>query len=247
LAGWSQIDLRVKLGLYVRVGGEYAGDWGRTLASALEWWHDAGVETLQQDEARDWLARVAAARSDAAAVASPVVETLPDTLSAFLAWRTGETAPEAGWMTPMIAPSGPTDAAITIVTDMPESEDESQLLGGAPGRLFDRMLAAIGHSRDSVHLVPLAWARPLTGQVPGADMPRLVELARHHLRLLQPQRLLLLGQASGHILKDGLDFINQSDPKVIAVASYAPRFLIERPAAKSESWKHLLQLTRGNE
>lgn len=237
------------------MGGEYTADWGRTIASALDWWREAGVETLQEDAARDWLARPAPAREAAPALASPAPEALPDTIAAFLAWRTGEAAPEAEWMTPRIGASGPVDAEWVIVTDMPEAEDMDALLsGGAAGRLFGRMLAAIGLARDSVHLLPLAVARPLTGRIPPEQEGRLYQLARHHLKLIQPKKLLLLGQAAGRLVPEaadssggnGLEVINHFGGKTEVVASYHPRFLLERPAAKSEAWKHLLLLSRGS-
>jgi uracil-DNA glycosylase len=237
------------------VGGEYTADWGRTLASALEWWRDAGVETLQEDEARDWLARPAPVREAAAAVASPLPEALPDTLAAFTAWRTGDTAPEADWLTPRVGPGGPSDAALVVLTDMPEPEDHDALLsGGAAGKLFARMLAAAGIGRDSVYVLSLAAARPLTGRIPPEQEGRLLDIARHHLKLLQPARLLVLGQAASRVLLEtngeaagnGLDDVNQFGGKTRVAASYHPRFLLDRPATKSEAWKHLLLLTRGS-
>jgi len=238
------------------MGGEYGDQWRQSLASALEWWIDAGVDTLAEDAPRDWLAPpVASAVAAAAApsVASAPAEVLPDTLDAFLAWRLGDTAPEAEWLTPRIGPSGDSGAALMILTDMPEPDDIDRLMTGAPGRLLDRMLAAIGQSRESVYLASLAVARPLTGRIPGEVEPRLIELARHHIGLVAPQRLLLLGQSANRVRSttNGSGFgndepdINDFGRNMKAVASYHPRFLLERPAAKAEAWKHLLLLSRG--
>lgn len=237
------------------MGGEYTADWGRTLASALEWWRDAGVETLQEEEARDWLARPVPVQPAQAAVTSPQPETLPDTLAAFTAWRTGETVPEAAWLTPRIGPGGPADAALVVLTDMPESDDQDALLAdGAAGKLFSRMLTAAGIARDSVYFLSLAVARPLAGRIPPDQEGRLIEIAKHHLKLLQPARLLILGQAASRVVAEandsasanGLVDVNHFGGKTQAVASLHPRFLLERPAAKSEAWKHLLLLTRGS-
>lgn len=243
-----------------RMGGEYAEPWRHSLASALEWWRDAGVETLAEDEPRDWLARPAAKReavpggADApAAVASAPEVTLPGTLDAFIAWRMSDAAPEADWMTPRIAPSGPAEADLMILTDMPEQGDTDALMSGPAGRLFDRMLAAIGRNRDSVHLASLAWARPLTGQIPVESEAQLIAQALHHIALVAPKKLLILGQTAnrvlgttnGSALGNGIHDINHSEGNTEAVATYHPRFLMERPAAKAEAWKHLLLLIRG--
>ncbi|RYY35789.1 MAG: uracil-DNA glycosylase, partial [Sphingomonadales bacterium] len=226
-------------------------DWRLGLASALEWWADAGVQTLQDDEPRDWLARPPAAsetKAAEAAVAAAAVEILPTTLEDFVAWRMGPAAPESGWHAPLIAPGGAANAKLVIFSDMPCSEDSEMLMSGATGQLFDRMLAAIGLDRESVYLGSLAVARPLTGRVPPEQQARLVQLARHHLTLLRPERLLLFGKAAEQLIDgpaDGSGDVNLFGCTTRVVASYHPRFLLERPAAKSEAWKHLLLLTRG--
>ena len=178
------------------------------------------------------------------------VEILPTTLEDFVAWRLGPAAPESGWHTPMIAPGGPANARLAIFSDMPCAEDSETLMSGPTGRLFERMLAAIGQTRESVYLGSLAVARPLTGRVPPEQEARLVQLARHHLTLLKPERLLLLGRAAEQLIDrpaEGLEDVNLFGCTTRVVASYHPRFLLERPAAKSEAWKHLLLLTRGSQ
>ncbi len=129
------------------MGAEYTQDWRQGLASALEWWADAGVETLQDDAPRDWLARPAAApeaQHKEVAVAATPAEILPTTLEDFVAWRLGAAAPESGWHSPLIAPRGPAHPKLVIFSDMPCAEDTEALMSGATGALFDRMLAAIG-------------------------------------------------------------------------------------------------------
>ena len=238
------------------MGGEVVQDWQKAVASTLEWWRDAGVDMLVEDDVRDWLARTpppAPVTTSEAAVAAPVAEALPDTLEAFVEWRMSDAAPEAGWHMPRFAPTGPIDAEWVFVTDVPEAEDSEMLMSGPAGRLLDKMLAAIGSSRESVHLLPLAWARPMTGRIAPDEEARLIELARHHLSLLRPQKLFLLGQSAsrvlaetaGNSLTNPIRLVNHFEAKTAAVASYHPRFLLERPAAKSEAWKHLLLLSRG--
>ena len=238
------------------MGGEYGEQWRQSLASALDWWRDAGVDSLVDDDPRDWLARPvakAAPVTNAPAVASEPAEVLPDTIDSFVAWRMSDAAPEAGWLTPRVGPSGTPGADLMILTDMPEAEDTDTLMTGAPGRLLDRMLAAIGESRESVYLASLATARPLAERIPGDAEPRLIDLARHHIALVSPKRLLLLGQAasrvrsttSGSAEGNPSPDINQLSGDMQVVASYHPRFLLERPAAKAEAWKHLVLLSRG--
>lgn len=238
------------------MGAEPIHDWQKIAASALDWWCDAGVDTLVDDDVRDWLARPAPRsepETSALAVAAPIEVPLPGTMAEFIAWRMGKDAPEGGWMTPHFAPTGPEAAEWAVLVDMPESDDSDALLQGAAGRLLDKMLAAIGLARDSVHVMSLAYARPLSGRIPHHDEPRLIELARHQLALVKPKRLLLLGQAASRVLPETNDagadnhihHVNHFAAKTAVVASFHPRFLMERPAAKIEAWKHLLLLSRG--
>jgi uracil-DNA glycosylase len=240
------------------MGAETAQDWQKAAASALEWWRDAGVDMLVEDAPRDWLARpaprVLAPAEESPAPPPPIAaETLPDTLEAFIEWRVSDAAPEADWMSPRVPPSGPADAEWTVLVDMPEAEDSDLLMSGPAGRLLDRMLLAVGLSRPMVHLASLAVARPITGQIAAEQMPRLVELMQHHLGLVRPRKLLLLGQAASRAIPetDGAftgDFpvvTNQFGPDCTVVATRHPRFLLEHPSAKREAWRRLLLLHRG--
>lgn len=233
------------------MGADQHTDWNATAASALEWWRDAGVDTLVDDEPRDWLARTpppAVASSPAAE--EPAVAPLPDTLEAFVAWRCGPEAPEAA-RGPGLGPEGDFASDLMIVVDCPESD---ALLDGAAGRLFDRMLAAIGRDRATIHLAAFTTVRPLGGRIPPEDIARLEELLRHHVMLAAPRRVLLLGQAVSRALSGtdaigghrNLRAVNLNGTNVEVVASLHPRFLLTKPAMKTEAWKDLQLLMGGS-
>lgn len=247
------------------MGADQHIDWQTAAASALDWWREAGVDASIDEAPRNWLAAVeppkSAARGQAVAAAAPVVVPLPTTLAAFEAWRTGPEAPEAGWPGKPISAQGPASSDIMILIDLPEREDADSgiLMSGPAGRLFDRMLAAIGRDRDSVYLVPVCATRPVAGRIAPEIEERLNEVARHHVMLAAPRRLLLLGNAPTRALL-GADATRArgrlhsvslgggqasgigSDIPIQAVASFHPRFLIERPAQKAEAWKDLQML-----
>ncbi|WP_294236902.1 uracil-DNA glycosylase [uncultured Sphingomonas sp.] len=228
-------------------------------ASVLDWWHDAGVDLLVEDDPRDWMAPepsralvFAPATGQAAAVpvsASAAVAQLPDTLEAFLAWRISDAVPEASWDGVSLSATGPADAALMVLVDCPDRDDgeAGQILSGAPGRLFDRMLAAIGLSRETVHIASVCTRRPLAGRTPADLEARLSEIALHHVGLVRPRGLLLLGNAASRAVLGteltsarGLSHaVDHKSGKASAIASFHPRFLIEKPMAKAESWKDL--------
>ncbi|WP_440979819.1 uracil-DNA glycosylase [Sphingomonas pseudosanguinis] len=235
-------------------------------ASLLDWWHDAGVDLLVEDAPRDWMAEpvqpvtfaptplTPAAPRTAAPVMAPAPTLLPDTLAAFLEWRLSDAAPEASWDGVSLTATGPADAALMVLVDCPDRDDgeAGQILSGAPGRLFDRMLAAIGQSRDTVHLASVCARRPLAGRTPADLETQLADIARHHVGLIRPRGLLLLGNAASRAVlgteltsaRGHLHAVDHKNGKSQAIASFHPRFLIEKPMAKAESWKDL-QLLMG--
>lgn len=238
------------------MGIELFDDWRATVASTLDWWRDAGVDVLVEDGPRDWLAGPAVVPVEVAApIAATATAALPDTLTAFLDWRGGADAPEAGWRGATIAASGPADAAVMVLADCPDRDDEPgcALLSGAAGRLFDRMLAAIGLTRAEVHVTAVCARRPLAGRMPGEVEARLGEIARHHVGLVAPKRLLLLGNAASRAVlatdmaraRGSLRPFKHIGGETGVVASFHPRLLLERPAQKAEAWKDLQLLMSG--
>jgi uracil-DNA glycosylase len=248
------------------MGANQNYDWHSVAASAIDWWIDAGVDALVDETPREWLAAIAApARAATAssaglpALEAPPAPALPDTLDAFLAWRVSDAAPEAAWPGAIIAAQGPVNALLLVLVDVPEREDSEAgaLLSGAAGRLFDRMLAAIGQSRASIYLVAVCAKRPVTGRIAPEIEERLNEIARHHIALVAPKRVLLLGNAPSRALlgadvapaRESLRAVNLSGGNkavtVEAVASFHPRFLLERPAQKAEAWRDLQMLIGG--
>ncbi|SEM59317.1 DNA polymerase [Sphingomonas gellani] len=231
------------------MGVEPFTDWRADAASALEWWRDAGVDLLVDDAPRDWLAPPAVLTPALYAPAQAVTAAMPDEWQAFVTWRAGGHAPESSWRGTHVAAAGPLNARLMVLADCPDAGDgdEGRLLGGAAGRLFDRMLAAIGMTRDEVHVASVCCKRPAAGRMPRDCEDQLHDVARHHVGLVAPERLLLLGNAASRAIlgmdvqpaRGSLHAFNHKDRITSAVASFHPRFLLEKPAAKAEAWKDL--------
>lgn len=226
--------------------------------SVLGWWRDAGVDTAISEAPVDWLARAAPTPEPRAVAKEPAAALLPGTIDALRAWLAeGDDVPEAHWGPVRIAASGDPAAGLMIVADIPDRGDAEagQLFAGDVGRLFDRMLAAIGRDRASVYLVPLASVRPPGGRIDPDSAARLAEIARHHVLLARPKRLLLMGDAPSRALlgmdrrdaRGKLRPLNHDGVMIETVATFHPRFLLERPAAKAEAWKDLQLLIGGME
>lgn len=248
----------------------------RLVAAALRWWEDMGVDTVVEDVPQPWLGRAAkavdpqmtaadlqiSAPHAGAAVSLPTgveapLAPLPQSLEALVDWLMQDAAvPEAGPSERRLRPFGTPGAAIAIVTDMPEQGDveAGMLFSGDVGRLFDRMLAAIGLDRSSVYCLPLCPGRPPTGRLSPSALTRLGDIARHHLLLAAPKRVWLLGQATSQALLGEDATISPdkmgADGKQVAeglpsIASLHPRLLLQAPQRKAAVWKDMQALIGG--
>ncbi|MBB3910617.1 uracil-DNA glycosylase family protein [Sphingomonas desiccabilis] len=243
------------------MGADQHLDWRNAAASTLDWWVEAGVDTLVDELPRDWLVpeeRPAPASLQPAAPAAEPLPGYPATYAEFVAYRMGDLAPDARWAPARVGPSGdPATATLMVLTDVPEEADgiAGHLLAGTEGRLLDRMLAAIGISREQTLLASVCVARPLAGRVPRASATELEALARHLVGIVRPKRLLLLGQTASRAVLgtnggtngDCSQALNDGNLACKAVATYHPRVLLERPMCKAEAWRDLQLLIEEND
>lgn len=230
------------------------------VASVLDWWAVAGVTHDVGEEPRDWLApvRLAAAPVDAPAIAMQVADALPATLDAFVGWLAAEADPALlGPPARRVLPSGNATADLMVLIDLPEGEDveAGRFMAGPAGKLLDRMLAAIGRTRDTIWLAPLLPARPAGGRIDAGSLPALAELTRHHVALVAPKRLLLMGECATRCLTGlnqpqargrthVLDFNHLS---IMTVATFGPTTLLAAPAMKRGAWADLQILLEGEQ
>lgn len=228
-------------------------------ASALQWWTDAGVDVLIDEAPHDWLRPKAKAAPQIevtpSAPAAPAEE-LPGQLNLFQAWlKDSDSLSFASPSAPRVCPSGDPASGLMMITDMPAVEDCSAgtLLSGEVGRLFDRMLAAIGRDRASIYLASLACFRSPDGRFTDPAAAQCSTLARHHIGLVAPKAVLLLGDAASKALL-GLPMmkargrwheISTHAGQVPAVVSFPPSYLLDQPSAKAAAWADLQLLMQG--
>ena len=219
----------------------------------LQWWSDAGIDSLVGEAPRDWL-RGPPAVAPAPIVAAPDPRrALPDQLELFRAYLAeSDELPFAHSSTQRICPSGDPSSGLMILTDMPTSEDcaAQSLLSGEAGALFDRMLAAIGRDRHSIYLASLSCLRSPGGGFSEESALRCSTLARHHIGLAAPKAVLLLGDVCAKALlgisaiqaRGRWHEISTHAGQVAAMASFHPKYLLDQPSAKRHAWSDLLML-----
>lgn len=219
--------------------------------SALAWWLEAGVDVAVQEEARDWL-KPAPPRAPPAAEPAPVAnvaEVGHETLAELQQWLASSAQlPLASATAKRILPHGPENAAIMLLSDAPALEDAAagQPIGGDAWVLARRMLAAIGIEADQAYSASLSCVHAPGSRMSERERAACADVARHHIRVAKPQRLLLFGDGPcvallGKRLVEARGHVHKVEG-VRTVATFHPRYLINHPLAKSQAWRDLLLL-----
>ena len=222
--------------------------------SALSWWLDAGVVCAIQEEPRNWLKPAPARKVVAAEPAPPANVTRPshETLAELQQWLANSAhLPLASTMSKRILPHGPENAAIMLLSDAPSLEDYAagQPIGGEAWSLAQRMLAAIGFRPDEAYSASLSPIHAPGTRLSGQDREDYAEIARRHIGLAKPKRLVLFGDGPsqallGKRLIEARGHVHKIEG-VRAIATFHPRHLIKRPLDKSLAWNDLLLLMEG--
>lgn len=150
---------------------------------------------------------------------------------------------------PRIAPRGPVGADLMVLVPQPEEHDRDQLLEGPQGRLLANIIAAMGLDETRI-----AIASALPCHTPMADLAALAaggmdKVLAHHIALVQPKRLLVLGTGLAAMLGDAqsdkadqpLREINHSAGKVPVMVSETLDAMIDMPRLKARFWKRWIE------
>ncbi len=149
--------------------------------------------------------------------------------------------------------SGDPASGIMVIGPMPNADDDRDGIpfSGRQGQLLDRMLGAVGLSRQTVMLTNVIPWRP-----PGSRMPSDAELdicrpfLERQVALAEPKLLLLLGNFPArfffggngtiHSLRGEWRDISFSGANLPAIATLHPQELLAAPANKALAWQDLL-------
>ena len=244
----------------VKTGGMEFGpnpDFDAIFRATLDWWGDAGIDNTFVDEPTSWLPppeedSVPSSQSgsrlrpppktteEVAAAAPP--RPLPDSLEVFQQWWMNSPELDDGAVSGRIPPRGTASPSIMIIAAMPESSDREQLLSGPEGAMIEMTLALTQVDEATVYR-----ASALPCHSPGADWStannaRTIEVLKHHIGLVKPKRLLIVGF-------NVLPFLGHDSPQGPAVlsnfnheGSTIPMLAVRRfPAMASQPrWKKVL-------
>ncbi len=214
-------------------------------ASTLDWWRDAGVDTLVGETPRDWLKPVANPEPLIVAPIELAAEAMPGSLDTFQAWLDRAPLPFASPGMSRLAPAGDPQAGLMVMIDMPSASGAA--FDAETDTLFNNMLKAMTLGREMIYLAPLSPARPPSARLDAASERALAEIARHHIGLVKPKALLLFGDACARALLGGPvmamrgrwhEVATAAGP-IRATATIRPENMLNRPAYKKTAWADL--------
>ncbi len=254
---------------------------GHDVAAALQWYMDIGWDEAISNEAQDRLSRIesvpvqetvapaqtvapqkvmaaeplgaAEARTAVTSLLSEVttLEELKAALGKFSGMAITKTA------TNMVFGDGNPCARLMVIGEVPDADDDliGRAFAGEAGQLLDKMMAAIGLSRQSedaakaVYLTQvLNWRPPGNRTVSSAEIDISTAFLEKHIELVKPEFLLLMGSIPARALLGRTESMtklrgNWFDYKSIpCLVSYPPSFLLKSPVKKRESWEDLQAL-----
>ncbi len=235
----------------------------RMVESFVGWWKLAGLDGTVDDKPVNWLEidSVQEIEETSSIVRAKTTETgISSPLKMEAAWPNdieilkkmvadGAELPCNMFGVRTVAPIGPKNCDVMIISDLPEVDDldSGTLNGGFTSAMLGRMLAAINVDLNRCYWTALATTRPSTGEIPEEDLSRLTDFVRHQITLVNPRSIILLGSSACNALlgeellkaRQILANINHDSNNMTAMATFHPRTLIARPAQKALAWRDL--------
>ena len=229
--------------------------------SLTGWWEMAGVDSAVGESAVNWLADDESAKASAPSVvalvankqveqpAAPTIAWPSDMMTLWDMIISGAPLPGNHFGPIRIAPVGPLNPDIMVISDLPDIWDESEADRhiSANNRLLRRMMAAIEIELAECFCTWLASSIPPTGEVPEPALPELAAFMQHQIQLVRPKSLVILGSSACQALlgeqlmnaRAALRNVNHEGRNMTTLTTFHPRTLIARPAMKAQAWRDL--------
>lgn len=148
---------------------------------------------------------------------------------------------------------GDSKADIMLIGEGPGADEDriGEPFVGAAGKLLDKMLAAIGLSRESgVYIANVVKCRPPDNRTPKSnEAAACLPYLHRQIELVKPKLLVALGRvAAAHLGADApIAQTRQSMHEfrgIPVIVSYHPAYLLRNPADKRKSWEDLRMIKK---
>ena len=159
--------------------------------------------------------------------------------------------------TNMVFSDGNKSSQVMLIGEAPGHDEDIQgkPFVGRSGKLLNKMLEAIGLSRETVYIANIVPWRPPNNRRPTEEEINIcLPFIRKHIELISPKVLMLLGSTATYALlrnKEGITKIRGKwvdmefgKLKVPTLPSFHPAFLLRQPAQKKYSWEDLKMLKK---
>ena len=148
---------------------------------------------------------------------------------------------------------GNPNARLVFVGEAPgrEEDERGEPFVGEAGRLLDRILAAMGLSRDEVYICNVEKCRPPNNRDPlPVEVAACEPFLKRQLAAIRPRMIVALGTfAAQTLLQDQTPITRlrgewRQYQGIPLLPTYHPAFLLRNPAAKREVWEDMKQVLR---
>lgn len=156
-----------------------------------------------------------------------------------------------------VAARGDPRSRVMLVAHAPGSEDdrEGAAFAGQDGELLEKILNAIGLSRDAAHLAYLSPWRPAGNrQLTQAEIAVCLPFARRRIQLADPDFLVCLGEPAMQALFDVKEKLlaergrwrefDAGSRRIRAMATLHPDYVLRQPLQKRQVWRDMRMLKR---
>jgi DNA polymerase len=154
---------------------------------------------------------------------------------------------------------GTPGAPVMIVGEAPGADEDrlGKPFVGVSGQLMDRMMAAIGLTREGgFYITNILFWRPPGNRTPTlAEQGMCLAFTRRHIELARPKILVLAGATAVRAVLDTTEGITRLRGKwagyrladgseIPVMPTFHPAYLLRTPASKRLSWQDLLAIDR---
>lgn len=144
--------------------------------------------------------------------------------------------------------TGAADADLFIVGEWPDSDEgkAGKPFQGANGELLDRMLQAIGMTRDQVYLTNIVKCRPDQDHAPDEkELKACRSFLLRQIAVVNPKVILAMGPTASRTLLNNKNPLSRLRGRyhtfhgIDLMPTFHPAFLIANPAMKKATWLDL--------
>jgi DNA polymerase len=147
-------------------------------------------------------------------------------------------------------------APLVVVGEAPGADEDriGRPFVGRAGQLLDRMLAAIGIDRGGAYIMNVLYWRPPGNRKPTpGEIAACLPFVRRQIALVAPKVVLLAGGTATSALlgQEGITRLRgkwfelapgDAAPRLPALATFHPSYLLRTPQSKKDAWRDLLSL-----